>query len=42
MRGAMPSAQATLALLGAVAMDKKSFNRKLPKLNLDNKFDWID
>ena len=39
MKGAIPSAQATLALRKAVAMDKKSYNGKLPKLNLDDKFD---
>ena len=42
MRGALPSVDAALALLGAVAMDRKAFSRKIPKLNLDKNFDWFD
>jgi hypothetical protein len=32
-RGALPSAEATLLLLGGVAMSKKSYHRKVPKLD---------
>ena len=43
MRGALPSPEATLFLLGSVAMDKKAYNKKVPKLNYEqNKFKWDD
>ncbi len=43
MRGALPSPDATLLLLGSVAMDKKTYNRKVPKLNYERqKFKWDD
>lgn len=41
MRGALPSPEATLLLLGAVARDKKAYQRKVPKLyHENNKFKW--
>ena len=40
MRGALPSPDATLLLLGYVAMHKKTYQRKVPKLNYDKSFQW--
>jgi transposase-like protein len=41
MRGALPGADATLLLLGGVAMSKKSYERKVPKLDYEQtKFRW--
>jgi len=40
MRGALPNADATILLLGYVAMNKKAYNRKIPKLNYDKSFKW--
>lgn len=41
MRGALPSPESTLLLLGRVAMTKKAYDRKVPKLNYENtKFNW--
>jgi transposase-like protein len=42
MREASPSVDATLALLGAVAMDRKAFNKKYLNLILIKNFDWFD
>ena len=43
MRGALPSPEATLLLLGAVARDKKAYHRKVPKLTYEkNKFKWTE
>src|SRR5699024_8220183 len=43
MRGALPNPEATLLLLGGVAMDKKAYNRKVPTLNREQeKFNWED
>ncbi len=39
-RGALPNADATLLLLGYVAMNKNAYNRKVPKLNYDKSFQW--
>jgi len=41
MRGAMPTVDSAITLLGAVAMDKTAFERKIPRLNYDKSFDWI-
>jgi putative transposase len=40
MRGALPNPQATILLLGYVAMNKKAYLRKVPKLNYDKSFNW--
>ena len=40
MRGALPNPDATLLLLGYVAMNKKAYLRKVPKLNYDKSFKW--
>lgn len=41
MRGALPNPEATLLLLGGVAMKKTKYDRKVPKLNYEqNKFKW--
>ena len=40
MRGALPSPEATILLLGYVAMNKKAYQRKVPKLNYEKSFDW--
>lgn len=41
MRGALPSVEATLLLLGAVAMSKTKYERKVPKLDYEQrKFQW--
>lgn len=43
MRGALPNPEATLLLLGGVAMTKTKYERKVPKLNYEqNKFKWED
>ncbi len=39
-RGALPNVDATLLLLGYVAMNKNAYNRKVPKLNYDKSFQW--
>ena len=38
MRGALPNPDATLLLLGYVAMNKKAYLRKKPKLNYEKSF----
>jgi len=40
MRGALPNVEATLLLLGYVAMNKKIYQRKVPKLNYEKSFQW--
>ena len=40
MRGALPNPDATILLLGYVAMNKKAYKRKIPKLNYDKSFQW--
>jgi len=40
MRGALPNPKATILLLGYVAMHKKAYLRKVPKLNYDKSFQW--
>ncbi len=40
MRGALPNTNATLLLLGYVAMNKKAYRRKVPSLNYDKSFAW--
>ncbi len=40
MRGALPNPDATMLLLGYVAMNKKAYFRKVPKLNYDKSFQW--
>lgn len=40
MRGALPNPAATTLLLGYVAMNKKAYKRKVPKLNYDKSFQW--
>jgi len=41
MRGALPNPEATMLLLGHVAMTRKAYYRKIPKLNYETrKFDW--
>ena len=40
MRGALPNPDATILLLGYVAMNKKAYKRKVPKLNYDKSFQW--
>jgi transposase-like protein len=43
MRGALPSPDAALFLLGSVAMNKKAYDYKVPKLDNERiKFDWDD
>ena len=42
MRGALPNPKSTLVLLGSVAQNKKAYKRKIPKLNYDESFDWIE
>jgi len=42
MRGALPNPDATLLLLGYVAMNKKAYIRKIPKLNYEKSFKWED
>ena len=40
MRGALPSPQATILLLGYVATTRKAYERKVPKLNYNKSFNW--
>jgi transposase-like protein len=40
MRGALPNVEAVLLLLGHVAMYRKPYLRKIPKLNYENAFKW--
>ena len=40
VRGALPNPKATILLLGYVAMNKKAYVRKVPKLNYDKSFNW--
>jgi transposase-like protein len=43
MRGALPNAEAAILLMAQVALSRKAFDRKIPKLNADIKnFDWTD
>lgn len=35
MRGAMPSEESVLLLMGKTAMDKKSYLRPVPRIDLD-------
>jgi len=43
MRGALPNPESTLLLLGRVAMTRKAYARKIPKLNYEiQKFNWED
>ena len=43
MRGALPSPESTILLLGYVAMNRNAYQRKVPKLNYDNnKFKWTE
>lgn len=38
MRGALPNADATILLLGYVAMTRTAYQRKIPKLDMENQF----
>lgn len=41
MRGALPNPEAAILLLGRVAMTRKAYDRKIPKLDYENqKFRW--
>jgi transposase-like protein len=40
MRGALPNPEATILLLGNVAMSKKAYARKIPKINYEKSFKW--
>jgi len=40
MRGALPNPEATILLLGYVAMTRKAYLRKIPKLNYEKSFKW--
>lgn len=43
MRGAMPNAEATIVLLGHVAMTRTAYERKIPKLDYENtRFKWTE
>lgn len=43
MRGALPNPEATILLLGYVAMTRSAYQRKIPRLNYENtKFRWED
>jgi transposase-like protein len=42
MRGALPNPEATILLLGYVAMTRKAYLRKVPKLNYEKSFKWED
>jgi len=42
MRGALPNPDATILLLGHVAMTKSAYMRKIPKLDYDKHFYWED
>lgn len=36
IRGAMPNEESVLLLMGKTAIDKKSYLRQMPRINLDN------
>ena len=41
MRGALPGPDATILLLGYVAMTRSAYQRKIPKIDYEqNKFQW--
>jgi len=41
MIGALPNPEATILLLGYVAMTRSAYQRKIPKINYENKkFKW--
>lgn len=40
MRGALPNPEATILLLGYVAMTRSAYNRKIPKLDYEKSFKW--
>ncbi len=41
MRGALPNPESVILLLGFVAMTRKAYERKVPKLDCENeKFRW--
>ncbi len=40
MRGALPNPEATILLLGFVAMNKKAYSKKIAMLNYDKSFQW--
>lgn len=42
MRGALPDSDATILLLGYVARSRTAYQRKLPKLDYEKSFRWID
>jgi transposase-like protein len=43
MRGALPNADAAILLMAQVAMSRKAFERKIPKINSDIKnFNWTE
>lgn len=42
MRGALPNSEATILLMGYVAMTRKAYNRKIPKINYEKSFEWDD
>ena len=43
MRGALPNSDAVILLIGHVAMTRKAFERKVPKLNYETqKFRWLE
>ncbi len=42
MRGALPNPEATILLLGNVAMTKKAYERKIPKIDYEKSFKWED
>jgi transposase-like protein len=43
MRGALPNPESTILLLAGVAMNKKAYMRKVPKLNYEqDKFMWVE
>jgi len=42
MRGALPNVEATILLLGYVAMTRKAYLRKIPMLNHEKSFKWED
>ena len=40
MRGALPNPEATILLLGYVAMSRTAYTRKIPKLDYEKSFKW--
>ena len=40
MRGALPNPEATILLLGYVAMNRNAYTRKVPKLDYEKHFKW--